>query len=253
MPTSRDSTIDVLVSSWEAMSEHYLAGRSVLLESVVDHLTDHLTGRRGTVVELGSGPGTLVTRLAEAIPTADLVAIEIDPVLSHVHRLGPARRLGDRIRQVDADLTDPCWRQSVPAAVDAVLAVQVLHYFPPTRFASLLGEIRSVLVRDGIFVHVDHVPSQSATIETSNNSSQIGVDPWDAWWAAARACPDLDEQMIERDRRIALQRDGSAEFHPDEQTLRALFAATGLDVELVEQRVGQSRLTIVTTSAERAE
>lgn len=112
--------------------------------AVLTKLAQRMATNAATVVELGSGPGTLLTRLATVIPSDNLIGVEIDPLLRRIHELGAPGRTPDRMQLIDADLTEPRWVQASPmdpGTVDVVIAVQALHYFPPARFATLLAEI----------------------------------------------------------------------------------------------------------------
>jgi SAM-dependent methyltransferase len=233
------------------MSEHYLEGRTALLDMAVDHLAATRAGRRALVVELGSGPGTMLARLADALPESELVGIEIDPVLRRLHELGPAVDHGDRISLTDVDLDDASWTRVVPrpGEVDVVVAVQVLHYFSPTRLVELLAEIGAVLAPDGVLVHVDHVPPDTPSgPERPTDPSQVGehtVDPWGAWWTEARNVEQLAAAMRERDRWIVERPVASAEHHPEQHHLRGLFARAGLTRLEVDERRGDSLLTVI--------
>lgn len=233
------------------MSEHYLEGRTALLDAAVSHLAATRSGRRGLAVELGSGPGTMLARLADALPESELVGIEIDPVLRRLHELGPAAHHGDRISLADVDLGEASWTRAVlrPGEVDVVVAVQVLHYFAPDRLAELLAEIRAVLAPDGVLVHVDHVPPDGRSgPERPSDPSRMGEhtdDPWGAWWAEARNVELLAAAMRERDRWLVERPVASAEHHPAQRHLRGLLARSGLTRLEVEERRGDSLLTVI--------
>lgn len=232
------------------MSGHYLAGRATLLDAIVEQLAERLIGRRSVIVELGSGTGALLSRLANSLSSAELVGVEIDPVLRRLHQLGPGRRHGHRISLIDADLAEPAWTRTLRDAgpVDAVVAVQVLHYFPPVRFAALLDEIRPLLAPDGVFVHVDHVPPHDTRTEAGRRHSPVVEGPWDAWWADARQCSALADASTERDRWIAGRAVHSAEYHPDGSVFRESLERAGLSAVLFERRIGGSQLTIARPS-----
>lgn len=240
-----DEIADLLVG-WERMSGHYLAGRGTLVSAAVTHLAERIDGRRCVIVELGSGPGVLLADLAIAIPTAELIGIEIDPVLRDLQRLGSTGVHGsDRVRIVDADMSDPGWIAALPpdGTVNAVVAVQVLHYFSRERMVELLGETRT-LAPNGVFVHVDHVPPGRARTPTMSAPDATVDDPWAAWWAQARQCEALADAFTARDQWLDGRPVHSAEYHPDHESLRSLFEQAGLGSILPEQRVGDSQLTI---------
>lgn len=252
--TVRD--VDALIARWEAMSEHYLVGRAELVGAAVEQLSLRIAADSVTVVELGSGPGTLLARLATTVPSASLVGVEIDPVLRRIHQLGAPGRAPDRVQVVDTDLSEPRWVHALPVApgtVDVVIAVQVLHYFPAARFGALLAEIRELLVDGGVLVHLDRVPRpESPGSSTGHVPEASAVDPWSTWWGEVSAVPCLAEATRERRRQLEARPLGSAEYHPDEASLRALFNAAGLRTVLFERRIGDSLLTIVSSDGRRS-
>lgn len=243
-PMTAEDAFEQLVAAWDRMSEQYLEGRSALLDSVVGDLVDRFSGSAPTICELGCGPGTLVTRLAADLPSARLVGVEIDPVLRRLHQLaspgGPAH-----LEILDTDLAESTWVHSIgpPGSVDAVVAVQVLHYFAPARFAELLVEVRSLLAPDGVFVHLDHVPAGDGSVPGNDDGRLVEPepDPWSAWWRKASMVAALSDAVRERDLRPETP---SAEYHPDAPILRSLLERAGLDLRCVEKRVGGSLLTI---------
>lgn len=252
--SSAASVVDALMTAWEAMSEHYLEGRRELLDAVVEQLSQLGFRDGANVVELGSGPGTLLTRLATALPSVYLVGVEIDPMLKRIHQLGASPHEIGRVDLVGADLAEPQWLDALPMAagtVDVVIAVQVLHYFPPSRFAALLSEIRALLGDDGVLVHLDRVPRPSGPEPSAEPAPEqsAAADPWTRWWGEVAEVPFLADAARERDHQLRVRPLSSAEYHPDEPSLRALLAQAGLRTLLFERRVGESLLTIVGSNA----
>ena len=72
------------------------------------------------------------------------------------------------------------------------------------------------------------------------------------WWAEVSAVPFLADAEREREQQHRVSPLSSAEYHPDEPTLRALFEAAGLRTVLFERRIGDSLLTIVSFDECRA-
>jgi len=183
-----------------------------------------------------------LARLAASLPSARLVGVEIDPVLRRLHQLGPASAHGARVHVVDADLGGSDWTRSIEVPVDVIMAVQVLHYFPPARVADLLAEIRSLIAPGGVFVHLDRVPLRADG--GAKTAAAVG-DPWGAWCPDAASCQELADAMAQRQRWIRDRDVVSAEHHPDHRSLRELFAVAGMASVVVEQRLRSSQLTIV--------
>lgn len=208
--SQHDDASQKLLAGWEPMSDHCLEGRAELLDSIVGHLAQRLANQSSVVVELGSGTGTLLARLAESLPTARLVGVEIDPVLRRLHQLSPASAHGARVHVVDADMGGSDWTRSIEGPVDVVMAVQVLHYFPPARLGDLLAETRSLVAPGGVFVHLDRVPLRADG--GAMTAAAVG-DPWGAWWADAESCQELADAMAQRQRWIRDRDVVSAEYH----------------------------------------
>lgn len=249
-----------MLEQWDAMSEHYLPGRALLFDALIGELSDRLDARGATVLELGSGPGTLLRRLAGAMPGAHLIGIEIDPVLRVVHELAATGRGAAAAEIVAADLCDAGWSDLLPmgAALDAVVAVQVLHYFPEPRFTALLAEIRALLAPGGVLVHLDHVPPgvppahapAAADPADAPGWPQPPDDPWTRWWAEARSMPELGDAFHQRERAAAATgTSGSAEYHPDERSLRTMLTHAGFDTIEQRRHGAQALLTFARTAS----
>lgn len=251
-PSSAALDSRVLVERWEEMSAAYLPGRQALVDAVVGELGRRFGDRCVSIVELGAGPGSLVRAIAKALPRATVAGVDADPVLALIHRAEVARtgtRTGD---VVAADLATPGWSRSfgdgvngdLDGAIDAVVAVQVLHYFAPPRFARLLAEIHRLLAPDGVLVHLDVVPLDAGLGDRrTGDTDASALDPWSHWWAEARRVPALAEAFAARDR-LAAGRPPSAEFHPGERELRTLLTGAGFHPVEVIARVEQAALTV---------
>lgn len=233
--------VDELLAQWESMSEHYLAGRTELIDAAIEHLGRLATG--STLVELGAGPGTTLRAIERAHPTFDLIGVDVDPVLRRLHDL--ATRPGSPIRYVDADLSTPDWTSTLSSGtVDVVLTIQVLHYFSPHRLDELLGEIARLLTPGGLLIHIDHVPTTdlpTASAEPDDASRAPGADPWSGWWASLGDHPQLAEAV----RRRAATTLESAEYHPADADFGDHLRRAGFSGVRFQRRAASSLLTIV--------
>lgn len=238
------ATTASLAADWARMSAAYLPGRTELLATACRHVAT-MAGGRPTVLDLGSGPGSVLEALVAAVPGARAVGVEADPVLVELHRLrgagDPARSGVGEVRR--ADLGHPVWRDTIAdlTPVDAVFAVQVLHYFPHHRFGQLLAEIGAVLGPSGVLVHLDAVPA--ARWAGGVPPAERPGDPWGDWWRTATTVEPLTDAFLERSRMTGAP--PSAEFYPDVTTLDAMLAEAGFRTVVVRRRLGDSVLTIV--------
>ncbi|MGF1651786.1 MAG: class I SAM-dependent methyltransferase [Actinomycetales bacterium] len=237
-PPVAAAALDRLAAEWERMSEGYLPGRSALIDVAVRAVAETVRGERPLVVDLGSGPGTVLDRVVAALPHARVIGVEPDPVLAAVHRLRSAR-LGRVPRLLTLDLAVPSWSGAVAARgqVDVVLAVQVLHYFDEDRARELLGEIRGVLAPRGVLVHLDTVPEEAAADRVE---AAAGDDAWASWWHRAAADPALADAFARR-----VHPPSSAEFHPDQVVFDAMLTDADLIRPVMRRRRDRSLLTVV--------
>ncbi|SFB20244.1 FAD-dependent oxidoreductase [Cellulomonas marina] len=105
-----------------------------------------------TVVDLGAGTGSGTLALARALPEAQVVAVDVSPVmLDRLESAARAAGVGDRVRTVRADLD-----AGLPAEVagaDLVWAASSLHHVADP--ARLLREVAGALRPGGTLVVVE--------------------------------------------------------------------------------------------------
>ncbi|RLV56366.1 class I SAM-dependent methyltransferase [Aeromicrobium phragmitis] len=186
---------------------------------MIDALQQTLGGDEATVLDLACGPGSLARRVLDGLPNARVLAVDYDPVLLDLAReyLAP---YGDRVRVVDADLTDPSWRSvlDVPR-VDAAVSTTALHWLWPAQLVRLFGDVADLIRPGGVFLDGDHFRFDARTPHvgrwaadhdrrTQEAAFTAGALTWQEWWDAISVRPGHDERAAERDRRFA-GRDGT--------------------------------------------
>ncbi|WP_369184995.1 trans-aconitate 2-methyltransferase [Streptomyces sp. Y1] len=80
------------IERWERQQERYAVEREerfTVVADVVEQVAGHRP--RPLVADLGSGPGSLSARIAARLPEAEVLAVDIDPLLL---ALGRARHPG---------------------------------------------------------------------------------------------------------------------------------------------------------------
>ncbi len=182
-------------------------------------------GRRFTVLDLGSGPGSFSARILRRFPAARSVAVDYDPV---VRRIGQ-EALGDfagRLTWVDAKLGAPGWRSALPRRrFDAAVSTTALHWLAPAQLGRLYRDLARLLRPGGVFLNGDHLAWDRSDRDLARLGRSV-IDvylrrrrtprreewaDWKEWWESARRSPDLQGEFREHDRRNA--------GHPKEQDL----------------------------------
>lgn len=235
---SKPVSLPTLLDAWEEMSAGYLPGRRELIDALVDELLARPSAV--TVLDLGSGPGTLLAHLATCVPDLVAVGIDHDPVLlqlasTHLNSIRPPCTL------IDAPLNSPWWdHNALDDGVDIVVAMLVLHYFPAEQWTTLFAQVRHVLRPGGCFAVIDVTSEQHHRPQSST-----AID-WATWWsiAASSGLPGLEERFTERRERHAPE---PAEFHPDLATLGRIALATGFAALDVPLEVGPGYLAVART------
>ncbi|MCZ9337951.1 class I SAM-dependent methyltransferase, partial [Streptomyces sp. TRM76130] len=141
-------TAAMWVERWERQQRRYAVDREerfTVIADVVEHSTV-TAGHRPLLLDLGCGPGSLSARLARRMPDAEIVAVDMDPLLLELGRTHHS----DAARYVDTVIGADGWTEvlELRRGVDAAVSTTALHYFDePT----LLGTYRAVadLLRPG--------------------------------------------------------------------------------------------------------
>ncbi|MBW9206336.1 class I SAM-dependent methyltransferase [Mumia sp. zg.B17] len=249
-----------LVASWERQQEAYIAHRETRFDLMLD-LVERLSPSgpdRPRILDLACGPGSLSARVLDRFPHADVVAVDLDPLLLTLGRLDHA----DRERQptwVRADLRDPGWTGLLPVApYDAIVSTTALHWLTDEQLATLYRQLYALLVPDGLFLNGDYLPASRpwgaiATVVREIGESRkdaaisAGADDWETWWSAVRATPELAEEVADHDATFEGTTRGDApslELH-----VRALRDGGFAEVELVWHDLTEGLLCALKTGS----
>lgn len=230
-----------LVTSWERQQEVYIPQRETRFELMLDVIGHRVTGDRLRVLDLACGPGSATERVLRRFPHAEVVAIDLDPLLLELARL----RSTHPVTWLQGDLAGPGWVEQLPVAeFDAVVSTTALHWLDGGRLADLYRRVRPLVAPGGVFLNGDYLPDSRPSGELAALVGAIGADreraatadgalDWDGWWDAVRATPELaahvaahDEIFADRPRHDAPSR----ALH-----LEALREAGFAEVELIWQ------------------
>jgi SAM-dependent methyltransferase len=225
-----------LLATWDAQQDLYRPDREHALGAMADVLASALPVDRPRMLDLACGCGAVTARILDALPSAQIVAMDRDPVLL---RIAKEIWAGDpRVTLEKADLRDDAWRyRHADGAFDAVVTAASTHWFEPDELSRLYRAISTVLRPGGLFANLDWIPIAQApelqrlsdayvrdrerrlTLEREGQSS-----PWSEWWTQTLADPDLAAEARERS---AMDVPRSAEHFADEDWHRSELIAAG--------------------------
>ena len=138
----------------------------------------------GTVLDLGTGDGRLLSLVLSVCPQAQAIGIDISPPMLQAAR---SRFAGDRrVQIVEHDLNNP-----LPAlgSFDAIVSSFAIHHCPHDRKRSLYGECFDHLTPGGVFLNLEHVSSPTERLQdeflaaldmtrADEDRSNILLDAW---------------------------------------------------------------------------
>ncbi len=199
------------VERWERQQRRYAIDREerfTVIADVVEYVT--LGQRRPLVVDLGCGPGSLAARLAERLPRAEVVGVDMDPLLLELARTHHA----SAARYVDAEIGADGWTDALALGrpLDAAVSTTALHYLPEPVLRRTYVQLAALLRPGGALVNGDHLPQSGAV--PGALAAHVGRrraerlrdgdhEDWESWWAAVAAEPELAEPLAERRRRLS--------------------------------------------------
>ena len=150
---------------WHFLPEGYLSRRSAagydlvirhvynqaLESTIIDNVADEIAALAPkAVIEIGCGPGRLITQLADGDPATDLVGIDLSPYLLERAR---ERAAGTGVRLVHAD------GLSIPAdegAFDAAISSHYIGHLPARLRKAAISEMARVVRPGGHVLTVEH-------------------------------------------------------------------------------------------------
>ncbi|WP_241562209.1 class I SAM-dependent methyltransferase [Streptomyces hoynatensis] len=149
------------VERWERQQQRYAIDREerfTVIADVVEHVTARQ--RRPLVLDLGCGPGSLAARLARRLPRAEIVGVDMDPLLLALARAHRARAA----RYVEAVIGEDGWIEALGLrrAPDAAVATTALHYLPEPALLRTYRELAALLRPGGVLVNADHLFQDAA-------------------------------------------------------------------------------------------
>lgn len=233
-----------LVTAWERQQEVYIPYREARFDLILDLIARLSPSGPDAprVLDLACGPGSVSARVLDRFPKAEVVAVDLDPLLLTLGKLN----LADRERQptwIQADLRDPAWTSALPfTQYDAIVSTTATHWLTGGQLSDLYQHLHSLLLPGGVFLNGDYLPASRtrgtiATVirEISDARQQAtvaaGAEDWESWWSTVRGMPEFAADVAAHDETFqdkVAHESPSREFH-----LEALRDSGFAEVDLV--------------------
>jgi len=213
------------VAEWDRQQEGYVGHRETRFQIIADAL--NAAGLVAPVIlDLGCGPGSLGSRLADRLPGAEIVGLDYDPVLL---KLARTLHAGNPDRTwIELDLRRHDWVDLLDGRrFDAVVSTTALHWLGAANLMRVYQDLTGVLAPGGVFVNGDicsydqSLPTfrrmAAASVQMNRSAAREGgAFDWVGWWNAAAADPALADAVAERHHRFANlppKQEMTLEFH----------------------------------------
>ncbi|MFD7546981.1 class I SAM-dependent methyltransferase [Streptomyces sp. NPDC059816] len=148
---------------WDEQQERYSPDREERFRVILDVTRwslERASPERPRIVDLGCGTGSLTGRLARALPHAQVVGVDADPMM-----LGLAEEAvaGTGARLYLDDLNSPGWadRAAPDGPWDAVVSSTALHWLEPADLDALYRLLADRLRPGGVFVDANNRPPRA--------------------------------------------------------------------------------------------
>lgn len=203
------------IDRWERQQLRHLPDREERFTALIDAV-EEMAGEAASplVLDLGCGPGSLSLRLIRRIPSATVIALDLDPVLL---ALGEAITGDvDSIRFINVDLSVPHWshRLELPRDVDVAVSTTALHWIPAPKLPGMYKELAAILRPNGVLLNGDELildpdtaPNLAALerklvdFEERRRFPEGHPENWTQCWDAIFEEPELADAIAERERR----------------------------------------------------
>lgn len=186
---------------WDLQQATYFVDREERFDVMVDVLLECVDRADPLIVDLGVGPGSLAQRILRRIPDAQVVGIDMDPLL-----LGLAQQAygSTNFRVVQADLRHHGWLQQLdlPRRPAAFVSTTALHWLDRGPLTDLLRVAADGLAPAGVFIDGDHLFENtdrsgfdefttSLAARIADRHGRSDGEGWAEWWDAVAKAPEL--------------------------------------------------------------
>ncbi|ADB29818.1 Methyltransferase type 12 [Kribbella flavida DSM 17836] len=192
-----------LRSSWDEQQAGHLPDRELRFGLLLDYV-EQLAGPPRRVLDLCCGPGSLTERVLARFPAAEVVAVDIDPLLLDLAR---DRFAGDhRVSVLARQLAAPDWDLGLTTGFDAVVTATATHWFPADALAEVYAGVARLLRPGGVFANADHVPIAEPVLRAAADRLHeqhlrtvfAETEDCDGWYERAYADPQYAGWWTER-------------------------------------------------------
>jgi SAM-dependent methyltransferase len=182
-----------LRDSWERQQSIHAPFREERFKVMLDH-AESLAGPPRRALDLACGPGSLTRRIRSRFPTAEIVALDIDPLLLDLARDEFAG--DDRVVVVERQLASADWTEGLGAGYDVVLTSLAMHWLPEAVLADVYAGVSRILRSGGVFANADHMPIAEPVLSRVADSMHekhlstafgAGAESCDDWYVRAYA------------------------------------------------------------------
>jgi len=197
-----------LLESWDRQQTAFIRLREHRFNTIVTAVRG-LTGDKPRILDLACGPGSLSRAIRVALPDAQIVACDKDPVLLAIAKDVFADDA--RTDVIDLDLDDAAGITALAGSFDAVICSTALHWLQPSALSALYFALADKIRPGGVFLNGDHflydavAQSSLKRLAKEDDAAQqaehfgSGVDTWDEWWSKATATPRYQDAVAERE------------------------------------------------------
>ena len=221
--------------TWEARMQAFFARRQECIQAILELLAELLPDGPARILDLGAGTGSLAGPMLAQFPRANVVALDLDPVLMAIGR-GALGDAGGRLAWRQVDLRAEGWPGKLAAdqPFDAVVSIATLHHFSSRELGGIYGALAAMIRPGGILINAEGLAAgraDSPLVQRFHEVRRRGMVPADGWWEAIAANPALAEAVAERET-LRGQMHGAGPRLSAEAHLRALRRAGFQDAAL---------------------
>ena len=190
---------------WERFQDSYVPERKAQFEMIAEYAVAFEDEGSLIAVDLCAGPGSLGAMVQARRPSANVVAIDVDPFLVELGRLG---RPSVPIEWVHADLRLTGWSGAVRRPCDVALCATAMHWFDDEQSRALYREAASIIRRNGAMLISDTFPQGTPAVRalTRGRLGRLSArrqadgtgESWVSFWRAVESEPAFAELVAER-------------------------------------------------------